>query len=117
MAGVIRTLTPSPDAMQAALDPAMLATDLADYLVNKGMPFREAHHVVGQIVREAEQRNVPLTDLPLDVMQKASNLIAADVAEVFDSARSVARRDVTGGTAPDAVKKQIEQAKHLLDER
>jgi len=112
--GVIETLTPNPDVMQAALDPAMLATDLADYLVEKRMPFREAHHVVGQLVREAEQRSLPLADLPLDVMQAASDLIEADVARVFDFERSVARRQVVGGTAPDTVRQQIAEARRRL---
>lgn len=112
--GVIATLTPNPDAMRDALDPAMMATDLADYLVAKGMPFRQAHGVVGKLVRASEERGVPLADLPLDVMQAESDLIESDVSTVFDFERSVARRRVTGGTAPDAVREQIAQAKHLL---
>jgi argininosuccinate lyase len=112
--GVIETLTPNLDAMRAALDPAMLATDLADYLVQKGMPFREAHGVVGRLVRESEERGVLLADLPLEVMRSASGLVEADVSAVFDFERSVARRRVSGGTAPEAVRKQIAEARRSL---
>ena len=56
---IIRTLKLNPDKMRAALDPDMLATDLADYLVNKGMPFREAHHVAGRAVRLAAEQGIP----------------------------------------------------------
>ena len=62
---IIRTLKLNPDKMRAALDPDMLATDLADYLVRKGMPFREAHHVAGRAVRLAAEQGITLSDLSL----------------------------------------------------
>jgi argininosuccinate lyase len=111
---VIRTLKLNPDKMRAALDPDMLATDLADYLVKKGMPFREAHGVSGRAVRLAAAKGVRLTDLTLDDLRPLSALFEADVSEVFDFAASVARRDNIGGTAPNAVRAQIETAKTLL---
>ncbi len=115
VAGVVATLTPHGDTMRAALDVSMLATDLADYLVAKGMPFREAHGVVGRLVRLAETQGVPLDALPLADMQAASDLIDADVAQVFDFERSVARRAATGGTAPNAVVAQIAAARGILE--
>jgi argininosuccinate lyase len=111
---VIRTLKLNPDRMRAALDPDMLATDLADYLVHKGMPFREAHHAAGRAVRLASEKGVRLTELALDDLRGLSPLFEADVMSVFDFAASAARRSGIGGTAPDAVRKQIEAAKLAL---
>jgi argininosuccinate lyase len=101
--------------MQAALTEDMLATDLADYLVRKGLPFRQAHHVIGQIVQAAGQQKVSLSGLSLDALQGFSPLFTADVASVFDFSASVARRRAPGGTAPEAVREQLQQAKKLLD--
>jgi argininosuccinate lyase len=93
----------------------MLATDLADYLVQKGMPFRQAHHVVGQAVRLALAQNQQLSQLSLEGLQGLSSLFESDIASVFDFAASVARRKAPGGTAPEAVKVQIAAAKQLLE--
>lgn len=80
-----------------------LATDIADYLVQRGMPFREAHGVVGGLVREAESRNCELNELPFEVYASASPLFARDVLEItVDSA--LAARDIPGGTAPRQVR-------------
>lgn len=112
---VLRTLKLNPDRMRAALDPAMLATDLADYLVHKGMPFREAHHVSGRAVRLAAEQGKPFTELTVDDLKPLSDLFEADVLSVFDFDASVARRSARGGTAPQAVKTQIEEAKRQLE--
>lgn len=114
---IIRTLKLNPDKMRAALDPDMLATDLADYLVNRGMPFREAHHVAGRAVRLAAEQGIRLTELSVESLRTLSNLFEPDVVAVFDFAASVARRRVAGGTAPDAVREQIEAAQRWLSER
>jgi argininosuccinate lyase len=92
----------------------MLATDLADYLVAKGMPFREAHHVSGRAVRMAGEQGIQLSQLSLEDLQELSPLFDADVANVFDFDKSVARRKAAGGTAPEAVKAQIEAARGWL---
>lgn len=113
---IIRTLKLNPDRMRAALDPDMLATDLADYLVRKGLPFREAHHVVGRAVRLAAEQGIKLTDLSVDSLRTLSGLFEPDVAAVFDFEASVARRRAAGGTAPDAVREQIEAARLWLGE-
>jgi len=113
-AGVIRTLKVNAARMAAALDDAMLATDLADYLVRKGVPFRQAHHLVGQVVRRAEQVSVSLQELDLADYQAIHPAFAEDVHRLFDFQQSVAMRDVEGGTAPAAVRAQIEQARKRI---
>ncbi len=113
-AGVIRTLTVNAARMAAALDDALLATDLADYLVRKGVPFRESHHLVGQAVRRAEELGVSLHGLGLATYQAIHPAFAEDVYAVFDFRRSVEARSTEGGTAPDAVRVQIERAVDLL---
>jgi argininosuccinate lyase len=114
---VIRTLKLNPERMRAALDEDMLATDLADYLVLKGLPFREAHHVSGRAVRLAAEQGVRLSKLTLEQLQGLSNLFESDVVEVFNFEASVARRRMVGGTAPEAVREQIKAARRLLDAR
>jgi argininosuccinate lyase len=112
--GVIRTLGVNAERMRAALDTAMLATDLADYLVRRGVSFRQAHGLVGQAVRVAERRGVALSELSLEEYRQLAPEFGADVQEVFDFRRSVESRKVTGGTAPNAVQTQIRQARKIL---
>ncbi|MCA9960829.1 MAG: argininosuccinate lyase, partial [Anaerolineales bacterium] len=111
MTDVINTLILRPERMAAQLEPNLLATDLADYLVKRGVPFREAHHLVGQVVQAAETRGVPLTALALAELQAISAHFGADVLAVFDVAASLASRNVAGGTGPDAVQAQLSMAK------
>lgn len=113
-AAVVRTMTLHTDRLRAALVPEMLATDLADYLVKKGMPFREAHHVAGRAVRLARELGIPFDALTLDHLQEMSGLFDEDVRDVFSYETSVAARQADGGTAPEAVRRQIDQAKALL---
>ena len=115
-AGVIRTLEVNAGRMAAALDDGMLATDLADYLVRKGVPFRESHHLVGRAVRRAEELGVPLKALELAEYQAIHPAFAGDVYAVFDFRRSVEARETEGGTAPVAVRAQIEHAHTLLNQ-
>lgn len=112
---VIHTLRVHNDRMNAALDEELLATDLADYLVEKGMPFRDAHHVVGRAVQLAAQLGLQLSQMPLNHLQALSPLFQDDVREIFDFQRSVNRRRAPGGTAPDAVAAQIATAKTWLE--
>ena len=114
-AGVIRTLKVNGERMSLALDDTLLATDLADYLVRKGVPFRQSHHLVGRAVRRAEELSVPLKDLDLTEYQAIHPAFAEDVHAVFDFRRSVEARDAEGGTAPGAVRAQIERAKRIID--
>ena len=114
VAGVIRTMRVNADKMRAALDAPMLATDLADYLVRKGMPFREAHRKAGEAVKLAESRGVALSELSTQDFKIIAAEFDADIKAVFDFEKSVASRNVIGGTAPDAVRAQIEQAKKII---
>ena len=113
VAGVVRTMRVNADTMRAALDASMLATDLADYLVRRGMPFRDAHRKAGEAVKLAESRGVTLLELTLDDYKQISSEFNADVKKVFDFAQSVASRTVIGGTAPNAVREQIARAKEV----
>ncbi len=112
--GVIRTLKIDPERMRAAITPDMLATDLAYYLVEKGVPFREAHHIVGRVVRRAEELGLPLPALPLSELRAISPYFEADVETVWDVEAAVERRHTIGGTARDAVQAQIDTAKKIL---
>ena len=97
-----------PEAMAAALKQGYAtATDLADYLVKKGLPFRDAHEAVARAVRAAESRGCDLVDLPLAELQAFSALIDADVFAVLTVEGSLAARDHLGGTAPQQVKAAI----------
>lgn len=111
---IIATLQLNPDKMRAALGDELLATDLADYLVSKRMPFRQAHHVVGAAVRLGAEQQVTLSQIPIDTLRGLSELFDDDVREVFDFQQSVNLRRSPGGTAPDAVRQQIVAAKGLL---
>jgi argininosuccinate lyase len=113
--GVIETLTVHPKRMGAALTDEMLATELADYLVVKGVPFREAHHQVGQVVQRALAQKVDLRDLPLSDYQGVSNLFQRDLTSWLDFERAVERRDSVGGTARASIETQLTVAEHLLE--
>jgi len=106
--GVLATLTIHPDRMRAALGDELLATDLADALVRAGVPFRQSHHLVGQVVRRAEELSCPLRAVPLADLQVISPYFIAAMAAVWDFERSVEQRSATGGTSRAAVLTQIE---------
>jgi argininosuccinate lyase len=114
MSGLLRTLQVHPEAMRQALDPALLATDLADYLVMHGVPFREAHGLVGQAVRRAQVLGVTLDQVPLADFQAISPAFSNDVSQVFNFLASANRRAVPGGTAEAAVRAQLEACEKLL---
>jgi argininosuccinate lyase len=114
VAGTIETLTVRANRMQAALDANMLATDLADYLVLRGVPFREAHGLAGRAVHRAIELEVGLDRLPVYEWKAISPLIEEDVASVFDFAASADRRNVIGGTGRSAVQQQLEEAKRVM---
>ncbi len=115
--GVIRTLKVNSGRMASALDDAVLATDLADYLVRKGVPFRQSHRLVGQLVRRAEELGRSLPELSLTEYKAIHPAFTEDVYMVFDFRRSVEARNTEGGTAPAAVNAQIEQAKKIISVR
>lgn len=114
LSGCLKTLTIHPERMRAALDPALLATDLADYLVDKGIPFRQAHQLVGQAVRRAQETRLPIDQLPLAEFKAIHPAFDPDLYRVFDVFVSIGRRSAVGGTSPDAVLAQLAQAKAVL---
>ena len=114
-ADLLRGVTVKPEAMRAAvLQGFATATDLADYLVKKGLPFRDAHEVVARAVRTADERGVDLADLPLAELQSFSPLIAGDVFAVLTLEGSLAARNHLGGTAPGQVRQAIQRARSRI---
>lgn len=106
--GVIVTMKPNPKMMMKALCPEMLATDLADYLVRRGVPFRETHHISGACVRLAEEQDVSIDTLTLEQLQNIDSRFEEDVLKVWDYEVSVERKCSIGGTSKARVLEQIE---------
>ena len=105
--GVLSTLTIFPERMKAALTPEMCATDLAEYLVRKGVPFRETHHISGRVVALAEKKGVPMDRLGLEELQGVDGRFEKDVMQCFDYEASVERRVGVGGTSRESVMEQV----------
>ena len=100
--------------MKAALTADMLATDVADYLVLKGVPFRQTHHIAGAVVRKAELLGVSIAEVGLPDLKEISPLFEADIAQVFDFEKSVERRSAQGGTSRSSVLAQIDAIEKRL---
>ena len=111
MAGLISTLTLNPARMAAQLEPNLMATDLADYLVKKGIPFRQAHELVGQVVQQAEARGLLLTELTLTDLQAIHPLFTEDALAMFSVSTALENRGGVGGTAVAALESQLQAAK------
>jgi argininosuccinate lyase len=115
-ADMLRSIKVKPEAMrQAALQGFATATDLADYLVKKGLPFRDAHEVVARAVRAAEVKGCDLTDLSLAELRGFSNLVGDDVFAVLTLEGSLAARNHVGGTAPEQVRAAVMRARLAAD--
>ena len=99
----------------AASDPALLATDLADYLVRKGLPFRQAHHVVGAVVALAEKSGKPLNQLTLSQLQSVDKHFGRDALAVFNLKRAMAHRNLTGAPGTKEVAKQLARWRKCLE--
>lgn len=112
--GVIRTLKIKASSIYDSMDSTMLATELADYLVNKGVPFREAHHIVGKVVQEAIGIGQPLNSIPLAVYKRHSDLFDRDVHKVLTFNRAADRRIGPGGTGKQEVRDQLEYLRMLV---
>jgi argininosuccinate lyase len=106
LAAALRTITVKPERMRSAIDSTMMATDLADYLVDKGVPFREAHAMAGKAVRAAGENQVKLEEMSLEAYQ-AIGPFEADVYQVFDPFESIQKRNTVGGTSLQSVKEQL----------
>jgi len=114
-AGLAAGLQPQPKAMRAAaMEGFSTATDLADYLARKGVPFRDAHEAVARAVKEAERRGCDLADLPLAALRRFSRDIGKDVYRVLTLEGSIASRNHPGGTAPAQVQAAVRRARKRL---
>ena len=115
MTGMLQDLVFVPEAMEAALSRGFLnATELADYLVGKGIPFREAHHITGAAVALAEKRNLRLEDLSLEELRALCPHMGEDVYVILAPQAAVARRETSGGTGPRSVAAQITELRRVL---
>ena len=114
VSGTVRDLTFQVERMRAAVDPSMMATDLADYMVERGATFREAHAAVGTLAKMSEERGVPLTAIPGDVMRATHAALDEGAVDALSADRSVGRRDVEGGTGPRALDEQLASARAAL---
>jgi argininosuccinate lyase len=115
-AGMIETMKVNVDVMEKATKQDFSnATELADYLANKGVPFREAHEIVGKLVLTCIEKGVFLADLPLDVYKEASPLFEEDIYEALKPYNAVNRRNSAGGTGFSEVRKALEKAKKIVN--
>ena len=110
ISSALKSIAIKAEKMRSAIDPTMMATDLADYLVAKGVPFREAHGMAGKAVRVAMDKNCSLAEMSIEAYQ-AIGPFEADVYQVFDPMRSIQKRNAIGGTSLQSVKNQIQKIK------
>ncbi|MBN2452485.1 MAG: argininosuccinate lyase, partial [Lentisphaeria bacterium] len=116
MGPMIESATIRDEAMaRAAADPALMATDLAEWLVRRGVPFREAHHLVGRFVRDCAAAGVALDQAPLEQMRRSIPMAEPECLELFSVARSTSARNHTGGTSPHQVDRQLTHWEERLD--
>ncbi len=114
--GALETTAFVPERMLEVMNAQLLATDLADYLVRRGVPFRTTHEIVGRLVRKSEQSRVSLSELPLDALKAEHDAFEPDVSDVFDWLRSADSRDSDGGTSLRAVRDQLQEVSARLAE-
>ena len=115
--GVLSTLNVQPENMLASLSPDMLATDLADYLVRKGVPFRETHHISGRVVALAEEKSTPMDKLSFEQLKGVDSRFEQDILEVFNYQKSVEMRSASGGTSKSSVLEQIKVIKQTIEKK
>ena len=111
---VLRTLTVNAKKIDDQLDPFLFATDMADYLVRKGLPFRQAHNVAGKIVAWCIEKKKSLSDLPTSVFQSFNQFFGRDVHRIFSWEHALAKREIEGGTGRKSVLRQIASAEKIV---
>ena len=117
-AGAVASTNFNADRLKsAASNPALLATEAADYLVHKGIPFRQAHDIIGKVLREAEKQNISWPALPLDTLKKISPAFEADFAKSLSMEAALASKKVAGGTAPESVRAAIADLEARLNKK
>ena len=115
---MISQMTANTERMKADCNMGQItATDLADYLVERDVPFRKAHEVVGKIVKHAESKNLQIFELPISELQKFTKVISSNVKSYLDPQEAIKARNLKGGTAPAQVKKQVARALKLIKNR
>jgi argininosuccinate lyase len=114
VAGALQETRFNQKRMRSAISSSMMATDLADYLVEKGATFREAHSAIGSLIRECERDGCELDALPVAAFKAAHRLFGDDVLDWLEPTMSVARREVPGGTGPASVSAQLQAARDAL---
>lgn len=112
--GVLSTLRTRPEKMKAALSPDMLATDVADYLVRRGVPFREAHSVSGKVVLLAENEGIPMDKLSYEQLKSVDDRFDVDIVKSFDYETSVEMKSARAGTSRSAIMTQVEILKRAI---
>ncbi|MCL2182662.1 MAG: argininosuccinate lyase [Chitinispirillia bacterium] len=113
---VLLTVKVREERIRQDLDPFLLATDMADYLVRKGMPFRQAHKVIGRLVGYCVEADAALTDVPVCKLKEFSEIFGDDVKQLYSWEQAVSARTVAGGTSPLSVKMQIAEADRILND-
>lgn len=116
MAGMVETMTLNKEIMEQSTEKDFSnATELADYLANKGMPFRQAHEVVGKLVLDCTKKGIYLQEVPLAEYQEITPLIESDIYQTLASKTAIERRHSAGGTGFDQVRSAIEKSKKQLE--
>lgn len=117
-AGALRATKFNEAKLRAtAANPALLATEAADYLVARGIPFREAHEIVGQVIREAEKRSLSITSLPIEVLRRFSDVFEAGYFSAVTLEAAIRRKSVPGGTSVESVRAALEELQARLGSR
>lgn len=114
--GVLSSLTINKSRMRDALTVDMLATEVADYLVKKGVPFRQTHHIAGAVIKRGEDQGITIDKLSLDQLKTISPLFEKDISAIFDFENCVERRSSLGGTSKVSVLQQVEAIRLWLQE-
>lgn len=114
--GVLSSLTINKSRMRDALTVDMLATEVADYLVKKGVPFRQTHHIAGAVIKRGEDQGTTIDKLSLDQLKTISPLFEEDISAIFDFEHCVERRSSLGGTSKVSVLQQVEAIRLWLQE-
>jgi argininosuccinate lyase len=115
LAGMLQSMTVHKERMAQSTEKDFSnATELADYLASKGLPFRQAHEIVGKLVLECSKAGYYLQDVPLERYQEISSIIGPDIYTALESQTAVSRRNSLGGTGFESIRWQIQQAKEQL---
>jgi argininosuccinate lyase len=113
--GILTTLSTRPERMLAALDPFMVATDLAERLTVLGVPFRETHHISGRCVAKSEELGIPMNELTLEQLKAIDSRFPDDIMGIFKYETSVEAKSAKGGTSRSSILEQVKVLKAMLD--